>query len=112
MAEQLRFEQPLRDCAAIYDDKWSVTPVSVAMARGDLGVDFIFVYDRDCVNSQIGGSNVPDHQLARLPDAVVSHFVPGLSPREPPAVYVYPLPFPGRIISYSDEVRQYTYVLD
>src|SRR5262245_21906894 len=78
------------------------------MARVDLGVDFIFVYDRDRVNSQIGVSNVPDHHLARLPDAVMSHVVPGLSPRESPAVYVYPLPFHGRIISDKDEVRNST----
>jgi hypothetical protein len=79
-----------------------------AMARGDLGVDFIFVYDRDCVNSQIGVSNVPDHHLARLPDAVMTHVVPGLSPSESPAVYVDPLPFHGRIISDKDEVRNST----
>src|SRR5262245_53777262 len=79
--------------------------VSVAMARGDLGVDFIFVYDRDRVNSQIGIPSVPDHHLARLPDAVMSHVVPGLSPRKSPAVYVDPLPFHSRIISDKDEVR-------
>ena len=76
-----------------------------AMARGDLGVDFVFVYGRDRVNSQIGIPYVPDHRLARLPDAVMSHVVPGVSPREPPAVYVDPLPFHGRIISDKDEVR-------
>src|SRR5262245_28165052 len=75
------------------------------MARGDLGVDFIFVYDRDCVNSQIGVSIVPDHHLARLPDAVVPHVMPGLSPGESFAVYVDPLPILGRIISYKDKVR-------
>jgi hypothetical protein len=53
-----------------------------AMTRGDLGVDFIFVYDRDRVNSQIGLPYVSDHRLARLPDAVMSHVVPGLSLRE------------------------------
>src|SRR5262249_17319478 len=78
------------------------------MARGDLVVDFIFVYDRDRVNSQIGVSNVPDHRLARLPDTVMSHVVPGLSPRESTAVYVYPLPFRGRIISDKDEIRNPT----
>jgi len=34
--------------------------------------------------------------------------VPGLSPRESPAVYVDPLPFHGRIISDKDEVRNST----
>jgi hypothetical protein len=81
---------------------------SVAMAPGDLGVDFIFVYDRDRVNSQIGLPYVPDHRLARLPDAVMSHVVPGLSPRESLAVYVYLLPFHSRIISDKDEVRNST----
>src|SRR5262245_37076067 len=76
-----------------------------AMALGDLGVDFIFVYSRDRVNSQIGISNVPDHHLARLPDAVMPHVVPDISPRESPAVYVYPLPLLGRITSDKDEVR-------
>src|SRR5215470_12067325 len=76
-----------------------------AMARSDLCVDFIFVDDRDRVNSQSGIPIVPDHHLARLPDAVMSHVVPGLSPRESPAVYVDPLPFRGRIISDKDEVR-------
>jgi len=76
-----------------------------AMAHGDLGVDFIFVYDRDRVNSQIGLPNVPDHRLARLPDAVMSQVVPGLSPRESPAVYVDPLPILGRTISDKDEIR-------
>src|SRR5262245_42024619 len=75
------------------------------MGRGDLGVDFIFVYCRDRVNSQIGLPYVPDHRLARLPDAVMSHVVPGLSPRESPAVYVDPLPFYGRIFSDKNEVR-------
>jgi hypothetical protein len=75
------------------------------MARVDLGVDFIFVYDRDRVNSQIGLPYVPYHHLARLPDAVMSHVVPGLSPRESPAVYIDPLPFHGRIISDKDEIR-------
>src|SRR5262249_25546282 len=75
------------------------------MTRGDLGADFIFVYDRDRVNSQIGLPYVPDHRLARLPDAVMSHVVPGLSPRKSPAVYVDPLPIFGRIISDKDEVR-------
>ena len=79
--------------------------VSVAMARGDLSVEFIFVADRSRVNSQIGVSIVPDHYLARLPDAVMSHVVSGLSPRESPAVYVDPLPFHCRIISDKDEVR-------
>src|SRR5262245_59694262 len=78
------------------------------MARGDLGVDFIFVYDRDRVNSQIGIPIVPDHHLALLPDAVMSHVVPGLSPRESLAVYVDPLPIIGRIISYKNEVRNST----
>jgi hypothetical protein len=78
------------------------------MARGDLGVGFIFVYDRDRVNSQIGLPYVPDHRLARLPDAVMSHVVPSLSPRESPAVYVDPLPIFGRIISDKDEVRNST----
>jgi hypothetical protein len=81
---------------------------SVATAPGDLGVDFIFVYDRDRVNSQICLPYVPDHHLARLPDAVMSHVVPGFSPRESPAVYVDPLPFHGRIISDKDEVRNST----
>jgi hypothetical protein len=76
-----------------------------AMERGDLGVDFILVYDRDRVNSQIGLPYVPDHRLARLSDAVMSHVVTGLSPRESTAVYVYPLPFHGRIISDKNEVR-------
>ena len=75
------------------------------MARGALAVDFIFVYDRDSVYSQIGVSIVPDHHLSRLPDAVMPHVVPGLSPRESTAVYVDPLPFHGRIISDKDEVR-------
>src|SRR5262247_2695279 len=75
------------------------------MARDDLGVDFIFVYNRDRVNSQIGLPYVPDHRLARLPDAMMSHVVPGLSPRESHVVYVDPLPFHGRIISDKDEVR-------
>ena len=75
------------------------------MARGDLGVDFIFVYDRDRVNSQIGLPYVPDHHLARLPDAVMSQVVPSLSPRESPAVYVDSLPFHDRIISDKDGVR-------
>ena len=78
------------------------------MARGDLGVNFIFVDDRDRVNSQIGLPYVPDHRLARLPDAVMSHVVSGLSPRESTAVYVYPLPFNGRIISDKDEIRNLT----
>src|SRR5262249_46745541 len=78
------------------------------MAPGDLGVDFIFVYDRDRVNSQIGLPYVPDHRLARLPNAVMSHVVPGLSPRESTAVHVDPLPFHGRIISDKDEVRNST----
>src|SRR5262249_44740644 len=75
------------------------------MARGDLAVDFIFVDDRDRVNSQIGISNVPDHHLARLPDAVVPHIVPGPAPGESFTVYVDPLPILGRIISDKDEVR-------
>jgi hypothetical protein len=75
------------------------------MARSDLAMDSIFVDDRNRVNSQIGISIVPDHYLARLPDAVMSHVVPSLSPREPLAVYVYPLPIFGRIISDKDEVR-------
>jgi hypothetical protein len=78
------------------------------MARGDLGVDFIFVYDRDRVNSQVGLPYVPDHRLARLPDAVMSHVVPGLSPRESPAIYADLLPFHGRIISDKYEVRNST----
>ena len=82
--------------------------VSVAVARGDLAVEFIFVADRSRVNSQIGVSIVPDHHLARLPDAVMSHVVPGLSPRESPAVYADPLPFHGRIISDKYEVRNST----
>src|SRR5262245_46730453 len=81
-----------------------VRRVSVAMARGDLGVDFIFVYDRDSVNSQIGLPYVPDHRLARPPDAVMSHVVPGLSPRKSLAVYVDPLPIFGRVVSDKDEV--------
>src|SRR6266540_295035 len=68
--------------------------ISVATASGGLTLDFIFVYDRDRVNSQIGVSNVPDHHLARLPDAVISL-----------VVYVDPLPFHGRIISDKDDVR-------
>lgn len=83
-------------------------PVLVAMASGDLAVDFIFVYDRGRVNSQIGLPYVPDHRLARLPDAVMSHVVPGLSPRESLAVYVDALPLFGRIISNKDEVRNST----
>src|SRR5262245_44972894 len=82
----------------------SVAMARGAMTRGDLDVDFIFVYDRDRVNSQIGLPYVPDHHLARLPDAVMSHVVPGLSPRESPAVYVDPLPIFGRTISNKDEV--------
>src|SRR5262252_1283928 len=77
----------------------------VAMTRGDLGADFIFVYDRDRVNSQIGLPYVPDHRLARLTDAVMPHVMPGLSPTESTAVYVDPLPFHGWIISDKDEVR-------
>src|SRR5262245_37736917 len=78
------------------------------MAPGDPGVDFIFVYDRDRVNSQIGLPSVPDHLLARLPDAVVSHGVPGFSTRESASVYVDPLPSHGRIISDKYEVRNST----
>ena len=77
----------------------------MAMARGALGADFIFVDDRDRVNSQIGISIVPDHHLARLTDAVMSHVVPGLSPSESLAVYVNPPPIFGRTIFDEDEVR-------
>jgi hypothetical protein len=52
------------------------------MARGAFAVDFIFVDDRNRVNSQVRVSIVPDHHMARLPDAVMPHVVPGLSPRE------------------------------
>ena len=72
------------------------------MALSALAVDFIFVDDRDRVNSQIGISNVPDHHLSRLPDAVMSHVVPGHSPRESLAVYVDPLPIFGRVVSDKD----------
>src|SRR5262245_30210868 len=78
------------------------------MALSAPAVDFIFVDDRDSVNSQIGVSIVPDHHLARLPDAVMPHVVPGLSPRESLAVYVDSLPIFGRIISDKDEVRNST----
>src|SRR5262249_36007226 len=78
------------------------------MARGDLGGNFIFGADRDRVSSQIGLPYVPDHHLASLPYAVMSHVVPGLSTRESPAVYVDPLPFHGRITSDKDEVRNST----
>ena len=78
------------------------------MARGDLAVDSVFVYGRNRVNSQIRIPNIPDHHLSRLSDAVMSHVVPGLSPREPPVVYVDPLPIFRRIISDKDEVRNST----
>jgi hypothetical protein len=81
---------------------------SVAMARGDLAIDSIFVDDRNRVNSQIVIPNVLDHHLARLPDAVMSHVVPDLSMREAFAVYVDPHPIFGRIISDKDEVRNLT----
>src|SRR5262245_60607949 len=79
--------------------------VSVAMVRNAVALDFTFVIDRDRVKSQIGVSIVPDHHLARLPDAVVPHVVPNLSPRESFAVYIDPRPFLSRIISDKDEVR-------
>src|SRR5262245_11215804 len=75
------------------------------MARGALIVNFILVDDRNRVNSQIGVSNVLDHQLARLPDAVMSHIVAGLSPEESLTVYVNPLPIFSRIIPDKNEVR-------
>jgi hypothetical protein len=75
------------------------------MARDRLAVDFIFVDDRNRVNSQVGVSIVPDHYLARLPDAVMPHVMHGQSPEESFAIYVDLLPFFGRIISDKNEVR-------
>jgi hypothetical protein len=64
-----------------------------------------FVEDRNRVNSQVGVSIVPDHHLARLPDAVVSHIVPGLSTSKSFVVYADPQPILGRTISDKDEIR-------
>src|SRR5262245_40540848 len=80
-------------------------PVSLSMERNSMALDVFFVFDCDRVNSQIGVSIVPDHHLARLPDAVVPHVVTSLSLRESFAVYIDPRPFLSRIISDKDEVR-------
>src|SRR5215475_1764301 len=78
---------------------------SVAMALRFLSRGFIFVDSRDRVNSQIGDSNIPDHHLTRLPDAMMPHVVPGLSTRESPAVYADSLPIIGRFVFDKDGVR-------
>jgi hypothetical protein len=76
---------------------------------GATAADLIFVDDRNRVNSQFGVSNVPDHHLARLlealPEATIRHVVPDLSTGESYEIYADPLPIFVRIISDKNEVR-------
>jgi hypothetical protein len=79
------------------------------MALDAVAADLIFVDDRDRVNSEVGVSNVPDHHLARLLEALtedtIRHVVPDLSTGESYEIYADPLPIFVRIISDKNEVR-------
>src|SRR5262245_38361466 len=74
------------------------------MADDATAGDYI-VEDQNRINFQVGVSIVPDHHLARLPEAVMPNVVSDLSPWEASAIQVDPLPIFGRIVSDKNDVR-------